>query len=131
MANEQIGNEIPVPSFTEQPYLDNEEIMASMKGGFTEIGVTLAGSQGILPAGTVLGRQTANKKFYVYDDGASDGTEVARGILRRRVDTTDGDIHANMVTAGIVTDSKISGLDANGITDLNGRQDTVLDIFRF
>jgi hypothetical protein len=129
--NEQLGNEVPVPGFTEGAYLDDYEIMASMKGGFTQIGVTIASGQGILPAGTVLGEVTATGKFAVYDNGASDGTEVARGVLRKRVDTTDGDVLGNLVISGIVYNSKLSGMDANAITDLNGRADTVTDRFRF
>lgn len=130
--NEQLGNEIPVPGFSEGGYLDDYEIMASMKGGFTQVGVTLASGQGILPAGTVIAQVTSTGKFVVYDDdGTDDGRRVARGVLRKRVDTTDGDVHGNMVIAGIVYNSKLSGMDANAITDLNGRADTVTDRFRF
>ena len=129
--NEQLGNEIPVPGFTVEPYLNDHEIMASMKGGYTQMGVTLTGGIGILPAGTVLGIVTATGRFSVYDNALSNGTEVARGVLRKRVDTTDGPVLANMVIAGIITNSKLSGMDSNAITDLNGSADTVTDRFRF
>lgn len=129
--NEQLGNEIPIPSFAEQPYLDDEEIVASMKGGFTQMGITILAGQGILPEGTVMGEVTASSKWAIYLTGNSDGTEVARGVLRKRVDTTDGDIHGNLVVAGILFDSKLSGVDAGALTDLNARQDTVLDRLRF
>ncbi len=128
--NEQLGNEIPIPSFTEKTYLDDFEIMASM-AGFTQIGITILAGQGILPAGTVMGQVATSDKWILYLGGASDGSEIARGVLRRRVDTTDGDIHGNLVVAGIVTDSKLSGLDAGGITDMGGHQDTILDRFKF
>lgn len=130
--NEQLGNEIPVPGFEVGAYLTDDEIMASMKGGFTQVGVTLAGGQGILPAGAVLGRVTASGLFRAYTGADSPtGMGVARGVLRKRVDTTDGPILANMVVSGIIKNSKLSGMDTDAVTDLNGRADTVLDRFRF
>jgi hypothetical protein len=130
--NEQLGNEIPVPGFEVGTYLTDDEIMASTKGGFTQVGVTLAGGLGILPAGTVLGQVTATGLFRPYNDSNSPtGVGTARGVLRKRVDTTDGPVLANMVVAGIIKNSKLSGMDANGIADLNGRVDTVLNTFRF
>jgi len=99
--------------------------------GYTQKGVTIAAGQGILPIGTVLGRKTSDKKYYVYNNGASNGVEVARGVLRRPVDTTGGDQLANIVIKGILKNSLVSGADAAALVDLNARQDTVLDTFTF
>lgn len=128
---EQLGNEIPVPGFTVEPYLNDDEIMASMEGGYTQIGVTLTGDIGILPAGTVLGIVTATGRFSPYNNGASNGTEVARGVLRKRVHTGGGPVLANMVVAGIIRNTKLSGMDSAAITDLTGNVNTVTDRFRF
>jgi len=136
MTVEYPGNLIPSPTFQDGNYtVDNELLYSTAR--FTQKGVTLASGQGILLLGTVLGRVTETKKWKVYDNTADDGTEVARGILRQTVDTstTDavaaGGIQANIVISGIVKNSLVSGADADAVTDLNARQDTVLDTFTF
>lgn len=130
------GNVIPQPGMYHGASSVDDEIMASMVG-YTQQGVTLGANQGILPAGTVLGRKTADKLWYVYNNAHSDGTEVARGILRKTVNTALATVdavvgyQANIVVAGIVKNSKVSGADSAAIVDLAARQDTVLDLFRF
>jgi hypothetical protein len=121
---------LPVPGFSRGNETTDPELMYSMQG-YTQKGVTIAGGQGILPIGTVLGRKTSDKKYYVYSNAASNGTEVARGILRKAVDTSGGDQLANIVIKGIVKNSLVSGADAAALVDLNARQDTVLDTFTF
>jgi hypothetical protein len=56
---------IPVPGFTSptDTYVDQELLYSAV--GYTQKGVTIAGGQGILPIGTVLGRKTSDKKYYV------------------------------------------------------------------
>ena len=131
MANEYEGNAIPVPGLTTGPSNSPDELLASAVG-YTQRGVTIAGGQGVLATGTVLGRVTATKKWMKYDNGDSPaGIGVARGILRQAVDTTDGDVMGNVVIRGILKNSKVSGADANALTDLGARQDTVLDTFTF
>lgn len=125
---------LPVPGFTNPTKTHTPtEILASTHA-LVKQGCTLAGGQGILPAGTVLGYKTSNKKYYVYDNSASDGTEVARGILLEAVDTnadSNADQLAVIVVAGVLKNSKLSGADSSAITDLNARQDTVRDLFIF
>jgi hypothetical protein len=53
--------------------------------------VTLAGGQGVLPRGTVLGRITASGKYVKSTAAANDGSQVPDLILAEAVDTTDGD----------------------------------------
>lgn len=121
---------IPVPGFTSPTgeFIDSELLYSY--AGFTQKGVTLAAGQGILPIGTVLGRKTSDKKYYVYNNSASDGTEVARGVLRRPVNTTDGDQLGNIVIAGILKLSLVSGADANALTDLGAVTDSVRGTFK-
>lgn len=125
---------IPVPGYSQGPEYKDPEILYSTVG-YTQKGVTLAGGQGILPAGTVLGRRTADKKYYVYNNAAGDGTEVARGVLRRGVDTgvggTSVDQLGNIVITGILKLSAVSGADAGALTDLGGVTDTVRGTFKF
>lgn len=134
MSNEYLGNAVPAPGITDGPTLTDTEILYSTQG-YTQKGVTIKPGVGVLPAGCVLGQVTATKLWTVYDDNASDGTEVARGFLRQAVDAgtsaTGARVTGNIVVRGIVKYSQLSGLDANAVTDLNGRSDTVLDAFFF
>ncbi len=131
---DQFGNAVPAPGFTQKDAVTDQELLYST-AGYTQKGVTLAGGQGVLYAGTVLGRVTATKKWGKYNNSAGDGTEVARGILRKTVDTGTGgtaqDMQANIVIRGILKNSMVSGADANALTDLGARQDTVLGTFTF
>lgn len=45
-----------------------------------------------LKAGAVLGKITASGKYAEYDNGASDGTQAAAGVLFDAVDASDGDV---------------------------------------
>lgn len=135
MANE--FQSIPVPSYTQgDVYVDTEILYSTNR--FTQKGVTLKGGQGVLKAGTLLGRKTSDKKYYAYDNSKADGTEVARGVLRRDVDTNangGADQLTNMVISGIVKSTFISGAGTNAITDavsdLNAKLDTVMGTFTF
>lgn len=132
--SEQIGNTMPVPGFTQYEEVTDDELLAST-AGFTQRGGVLEGGQGIIPLGTPLGRKTSNKKWVVYNNAGSGGAEVARAILRQTTDTgvgeTSKDCFGNLVLAGHLKYSKMSGADAAAITDLNARVDTVLDLFQF
>lgn len=132
MAN--VYDTIPVPSLASGDTFTDSELLYSY-AGFSQKGVTLAGGQGILPIGCVLGRKTSDKKYYPYNNSNSDGTEVARGILRRSVDTGTGgtakDVLGNIVIAGILKLSLISGSDSAALTDLNAVSDSVRGTFKF
>lgn len=70
-----------------------------------------------------------------YDDSASDGSEVARAILKETVVTDPdgsvrslngtliggGTLHATAYTCGTFLGSDLTGLDANGLADMRGR----------
>jgi hypothetical protein len=91
-----------------------------------------------LVAGTVLGQITTGGKFAAYDDENSDGTEVAKAILPYDVETDSngqitlsttqstggpqGEKLANIEVwiAGEFLESDLTGLDANGLADLDG-----------
>lgn len=131
----QAFEQIPAPGFVSPTatYTDSE-LLYSTQGGFTQVGVTLAGGQGVLPAGTVLGRNTTNKLYYVYNNTNTNGTEVARGVLRRAVDTGAAGTpnqQSNMVITGILRLDMVSGADAAALTDLGAVTDSVLNTFRF
>lgn len=127
---------LPVPGFVSPTgtYIDPEILYST--AGFTQKGVTIATGQGVLAAGTVIGQKTSDKKYYAYNNANSDGTQVARGVLRRAVDTgasgaTDGDQVSNMVIQGILKYSMLVGADAAALTDLGMVIDTVRGTAKF
>jgi hypothetical protein len=63
-----------------------EELLLSM-AGYTQRGVTLAAGQGVLPTGTIIARHTASGRYFAYQSGASDGRQLAIGVLRDSRDT--------------------------------------------
>lgn len=124
-----IGGVVPLPTMDEGAYVPDPEILWS-SANLIQIGVTIKSGFGEVVAGTVLGRITDSGKYAPYNDNASDGTQVARGVLRLGVDTTT-DCLGNLVLGGVLRNSKLTGLNANAITDLGARQDTVLDVVIF
>lgn len=83
---------------------------------------------GYIPSGTIVGKVTASGLYGPYDNAASDGREVAAGVLFssvRAVDPNTGNALAKVGSArfihGAVNTAKLpanSGLDANGKADL-------------
>ena len=115
------------------PLRENEptEFRLSDHGRDTDIGITIdkdavdAGSTPTttLRKGLVLGKITASGKYAQYDDNASDGTETAACILADEVNLLDEDgnvqdSHSVGVIHGVVDESKLVGIDANGKADL-------------
>jgi Bacteriophage lambda head decoration protein D len=58
-------------------------------GHYSREEVTLTG--GKFESGTVLGQITANKKYTISDEAASDGTETAKRILLNTTDASTAD----------------------------------------
>lgn len=122
---------IPSPGFTSPTHTyEPTEILYSTVG-LRQKGVTLAASQGILPAGTVLAQHSTTKRYHVYTNGGSNGLGTAVGILRRAVDTTAGEQQANIVISGSLKLSLVSGADSGAITTLNARTSTAMGFFNF
>jgi hypothetical protein len=126
---------LPVPGFHNPTadYVDPEILYST--AGFTQKGVTIASGQGVLPAGTLLGQKTSDKKYYAYKNSNSDGTETARGVLRRAVDTgtvanARFDQVSNIVIQGILKYNMVQGSDAAALTDLGAVVDTVRGTFK-
>jgi len=127
---------LPVPGFVNPTadYTDPEILYSTV--GFTQKGVTIGSGQGVLAAGTVIGQKTADKKYYAYNNGHGDGTEVARGVLRRAVDTGNtvsaaNDQVSNIVIAGILKYDALTGVDNAALTDLGMVVDTVRNTAKF
>jgi hypothetical protein len=54
-----------------------------------EVATVAAGQN--LPLGTVLGRSASDGKHYAIDPAATDGTQLAMGVLANAVDATNAD----------------------------------------
>ena len=89
---------------------------------YTTDGLLTLGSkakEGIaITAGTVVGIITATGEVAAYDDAATDGTEIARGIALCDIEETDEDRTIVYAIAGAVIESKCTGLDTNAKSDL-------------
>lgn len=124
------GNVLYVPGTSAVSVVSPEEILFSY-AKFTQKGVTLKKGQGVIAAGTLLARETATKKYVKYNDAGSGGAEVAKGVLRQSVDTTNSDYLGNIVISGILKYDKLTGVDANANTDLKARVDTDMNTYSF
>lgn len=95
-----------------------------------DVALTGGTSPAIAVTETTAGKPAAGY-WHNYDDSASDGTQVARRILRDAIETNpDGSIKsengstttgrkdATSYTAGTFLTSELVGIDANGVTDL-------------
>jgi len=63
--------------------------------------VTLAGGQGVVVKGSVVGKITASGKYAVCTSASSDGSKTPLAIVMTTVDTSAGDIPAVIAYAGI------------------------------
>ena len=95
-------------------------ILASSHG-YVVINVTVKAGEGEIEKGTLLGIETATEKYVKYDDGAADGSEVAKAIIADKVDATSKDQLVAAYIRGAFVVSKLTGYDAAGLADLNGR----------
>lgn len=107
-----------------------EELLLSM-AGYTQRGVTLAGGNGVLPTGTVLGKVTASGKYVPYTAAATfgAGSNTALGVLRDGRDTggtsspagkPSTDCQGNIVIRGILNANLVSGGDTTGLVSGTG-----------
>ena len=82
--------------------------------------IVITSGAGSLAAGTVLGRITTGGKYAAYDNGHSDGTEVARAILPFAVDATSADVDTTAYFHGEFNEDALTGIDDAGVLDLLG-----------
>lgn len=68
------------------------------EGAIGRDAVVIASGQGVLVAGSVLGKITLSGKFAAYDNSETNGTEVAAGILYSQVDATSADVNSVAIT---------------------------------
>lgn len=99
-----------------------EFILSEANGNRSREEVTIVSGED-LAAGTVLGKITASGKYAAYDNGASDGTQAAAGVLLDACDATAGDAQATMIARDAEVNGEMLGFltsadESAAITDL-------------
>ncbi|MBL4781790.1 MAG: head decoration protein [Porticoccaceae bacterium] len=101
-----------------------EFIVSEANGSRSREAITVVSGQD-LGAGDVVGKVTASSKYAIYNNAASDGTEVAAGILYAAVDASAADAggvvvirDAEVNAAEIGWNSQAQGAIDAGTTDL-------------
>ena len=96
-----------------------EFLLSEGNGSISREQVTIAASAGAMVPGRVVGKITASGKYAEYNNAASDGTEVAAGVLYATVKDSTADQKAVIIARQAeVIESELTGLDANGKADL-------------
>jgi hypothetical protein len=97
-----------------KPFVVSE---ASNQRSRDNVTVTVSGTD--IKSGTVMGKITASGKYVPYSNAASNGSEVAAGILYQHIEATTGDVKAVIFNADCEVNRKeLTGLDAAGEADL-------------
>lgn len=124
--NINAGGAFRIASSTTSKYLNVTVTAASIPGANKTDTIAIA-SVGTpvttLRKGMVVGKVTFDGKYKQYDNGSSNGTEVAKGILVDEVNMLDESgtavaTPAVMAFSGFFDQAKIFGLDADAKTDL-------------
>lgn len=107
-----------MPTLTEKTR-NGEFLLSESNGSFSRELLTIVAAAPAMVSGTVLGRIAASGKYTAYNNGASDGTEVARGVLYTSVDDTATDQNAVVIVRDAeVAAAKLVGSDTPGVADL-------------
>lgn len=79
-----------------------------------------AGLVVVYNAGLVLGKVTSSGLYAPYSNAASDGTEVAVGVLAERVETDEfgNDSECSIIKNGTLFEDLLIGLDSAGKVDM-------------
>lgn len=96
-----------------------EFVLTEASGQRSRENIVVAQTGAEIKSGTVLGKITASGKYAPYNNAASNGTEVAAGVLYNWLPAATGDTKA----VGFVRDCEVvrgslTGLDTAGEADL-------------
>lgn len=107
---------------TDNSVRPGEFLLSEGNGTISRDEIIIKANSGEILAGTVLGKITASGKHVPYGNAATDGSEVAVGILYATARNSDADQKAVIIEyAAEVATSKITGLDAAARVDLQSR----------
>lgn len=96
-----------------------EFILSEANGTRSREEVTIAAAAGALEVGTLVGKVTATGKYVAYSNAASDGSEVAAGILYAAVPDLTVDQKGVIIARDAeVAAARLTGSDTAGLADL-------------
>lgn len=111
---------------------DDPNIVAMANNLTLRLGIRLPYSASDYVAGTVLARNTVTGMYQAYSNAGSSGLDAAICVLEKTVKTTDfatttaqsvsNSVLTHAIFAGVVFYDKLTGIDANGITDLGAKK---------
>ncbi len=105
-------------TFTEGRHT-GEYLVSEADGSLSREEVTVTQAGTALVSGTVMGKVTASGKYKPYANGASDGTEVAAGVLYSSCVAATGDRKAVVHVRNCeVIGAALTGSDAPAVADL-------------
>jgi hypothetical protein len=98
---------------------DGEFLLSEGEGFYSRDTVTILANTPAMVSGTLVGRITATGKYANYNNAATNGTEVATGVLYTGTEalTIDQNVVVIRRTAE-VAGAKLVGADASGLADL-------------
>lgn len=98
---------------------DGEFLLSEGNGYLSRETVTFGPLGTDLPSGTLVGIVTATSKYAAYNDALSNGTQTAVGVLYHGLKASASD-QKGVIIARLaeVASAKLTGSDANGVTDL-------------
>lgn len=95
-----------------------EFLLSEANGSLSREEVTVV-SGAAMVSGTVLGKVTASGKYAAYNNGASDGSEVAKAVLYNGLAASGSDRKAVVIVRQAeVAAARLTGNDSSGTTDL-------------
>lgn len=96
-----------------------EFLLSEGNGSISREKIVISSTASAMVPGTVLGKVTASGEYVAYSNAASDGSEVAAGILYRGVPDSAADQFAvGIMRHAEVKKDELTGLDAAGEADL-------------
>ena len=109
---------------------NNPMVLAMNRHQATIIGALFSYDAAGYAAGTVVARNSVSGLYCAYNDSiAASGVDTAVGVLFNDIDVTDfatanSVVLQNVIVGGKVFYAKLTGIDANAITDLKARNVT-------
>lgn len=96
-----------------------EFLLSEGNGSISREQVVISSTAAAMVPGTVVGKITATGEYVAYSNAASDGSEVAAGVLYAGVKDSAADQSAVIIARHAeVIASELTGLDTTGKADL-------------
>lgn len=111
-----------MPSLIQEKNVIGDIVHFELPFHYSRDAETIVSGAGELKIGTVLGRQTADGKFGVYDPEVSNGLETVAGVLLSNVDATSTDVEGALVLTDIATVSQAMLIFGATVDDSTKRQ---------